>query len=576
MNLEISQVFIIQALSLVFFMSAFWLAWRVDRFICAAGTILSVVAWYVARFHSLSFWEEITEYRLGTYIVRTLWVKGTHIVPTWWGGSLYPAAAWSDWMAWTSAVAAVIPMCTLLVMYMYLSRGNGFVRGTAILPFDEICKKLRKTSAKIPVSIGGLPLPEYLETRSISLVGEPGTGKTQIIRKMLSCIHERSDRVVAIDVGGELYSQLGRQGDCVLSVSAEESEQWSPYAEISGPEDCEPMADSQVPKGVGADDPWNGYTKTILTDVYKQTWKFGMRKNADLIFYTQSATVEELKELLKGTSSQRFFEPGSERMLSNVLSILSSYMEPLRHLDENAGEDGFSLKAWLKEHHYTGWLWIVYDDATGAATSSLRTTWIDILTRTALSLEPDSDRRIWFFLDELASLGKVGILSQALARGRKYGLSLVLGIQNLSQLFSIYCKDEAHSILGSVGHTAILRSPDAETAEYLSKTIGDVEATREQYSRSGNNVSSTKVQETKRVVLASEISKLPDREGFFKVAGVGWTRIKVPIIEYKGRLSLTPIKRSAQQASRGSKASHSLDQPLDETNHSSSPDIDDL
>ncbi|MCP8898974.1 type IV secretion system DNA-binding domain-containing protein [Gilvimarinus xylanilyticus] len=566
MNIDVSQVVVIQSISLVVFILGVWLSWRTDKFICVMGTILGGAVWWMARFHSLFFWEEVTEYRLGTYIVRTLWLEGAHNVSTWWGGSLYPAEGWSDWVAWTSAVAAVVPIWALLLIYLYLTRGNSFVRGSVIIPIDTIHKKLRKMAARIPVFIGGLPLPESLETRSLALLGEPGTGKTQIIKRMLGCIFKRNDRVVAIDVGGELYSQFGRQGDCVLSVSTEETERWSPFADIAGPEDCTSMANVLIPSGEGEAATWNSYTRTLLSNILQKVWETGERKNSDIIFYAQSATVDELKQLLQGTSSQRLFEPGSERMLSNVLSILSSYMEPLRYLDENAGEADFSLKAWLTDDHCQGWLWVVYDDETGSATASLRTAWIDILTRTALSLEPDGDRRIWFFLDELASLGKVEILSQALARGRKYGLGLVLGIQNISQLFSIYGRDEALSILGSVGHTAILRTPDPETADYLSRTIGETEVTRDQYTRSGNSVSSTEVQETKRVVLASEIAQLPDRQGYLKIAGVGWTQLKVSVTEFKGRMSLTPIKRKYHLGTVG----------IVSSDHTSVNDIDDL
>ena len=94
--------------------------------------------------------------------------------------------------------------------------------------------------------------------------------------------------------------------------------------------------------------------------------------------------------------------------------------------------------------------------------------------------------------------------------------------------------------MGSIGHAVVLRTPDPETSDYLSRSIGDKEIQREQSSYSKNGNSTQKIIETKRAVLPSEISLLIDLNGYIKFAGVGWTKIKIPILKLQNKNSLFP------------------------------------
>jgi len=190
---------------------------------------------------------------------------------------------------------------------------------------------------------------------------------------------------------------------------------------------------------------------------------------------------------------------------------------------------------------------------------------MNILTQETLSLDPDPERRLCFVLDELASNGVIDGLSQAVSRGRKYGMSFVFAVQNLSQLHQSYGRDETHSILGSVGHTVILRSPDPDTAEYLSKCIGDAEIEREQVSTQGkgNGVNIQKIRETQRAVLPSEIAELNDLNGFIKISGVGWSRLRVPLIKLQRRNTLH-IKLMDYQSSEKSKDDDASSSSIDD------------
>jgi type IV secretory pathway TraG/TraD family ATPase VirD4 len=224
------------------------------------------------------------------------------------------------------------------------------------------------------------------------------------------------------------------------------------------------------------------------------------------------------------------------------MSILSQHLTCLELLNPSADKDSFSLRKWIQSEKLTNQkLWIIYDEFSAAATQPLRSAWLEIFIRESLNLAPDSNRRLWGIFDELATNRKLESLGQAISRGRKYGFIPVIAVQNVSQLYSIYGRDEANTILGSIGHSVILRTPDPDTSDYLSRAIGEKEITRKQVaSRDSKNANSQIIQETKRAVLPSEISSLPDLNGYIKFAGVGWAKVKIPLLKLKNKNALSP------------------------------------
>lgn len=452
-------------------------------------------------------------------------------------------SSWQVLGGWLSFAFGALVAWTILITSMLLEENTQLIRGTKILTKGEILRLLKKKGTpNFPIHIGEYFLPKELETRSTILFGEPGSGKTQIILNMLTSIAERSDRVIALDAGGDLYKKMGKQSDLLLSPVHEGSLDWSPFADIKQEIDCNMIAESFVPVGRGESKSWNMYARNLLVVILKRCWSEDKTTNRDLMYFVSVATKDELAVLAKGTTSQRLFEEGNEKMLGSVQSILAQYLSSFEILNPDANENSFSLRKWIEGGDDNSWLWLAYDDVSNASTSSLRTAWIDILIRQILSLSPNPNRRIWFVLDELASHGQIEILSKAISRGRKYGLSLLLGVQNVSQLYSLYGRDEATSILGSSGNCVILRTPDSETSEYLSRMIGQLEEEIEQVSVNSSNNSKTtqKVVKTKSAVLASEISALDDLEGYIKFAGIGWAEVNIPIINLKTRNILKP------------------------------------
>lgn len=481
------------------------------------------------------------------YLTEPLLRKALHAIP---GFHPRSAFSWQILGAGALVLSAAIVGWAIMIFNMYLKQSD-YKRGSRLLHKNEMIRALKRKGCRPSdaVNVGDFTVPTDLETRCIGIIGEPGTGKTQIIKRIVATYKARELPVAVVDPGGELCQKYWSNGDFILSPVLIKGVSWSPFSEINGETDYIRVAKATIPEGDGESKAWNGYARQLYAHLLEQLCEEGRTTNKDLIGAVQTSTMAQLRKGAEGTSLQRLFEQGNERMASSVLSVMTHYLSALALLDPEAGKKSFSVTKWGLGKYGVRGLWMPYYETDAAATLPLRCTWINLLIGTALSLTKDPHRRILFVLDELAANGRIDELSGAVNRGRKFGLTLVLALQNVSQLYVIYGRDGALSVLGSLGHMIVLRTPDPETSEYLSRTIGDVEVFKEDVSVNSAGGTTRRINiETKRPVMASEISSLVDREGYLKIASVGWVKLSVPLVKSANKLSLV---RKTMKFSRG-------------------------
>ncbi|HVZ42790.1 MAG TPA: type IV secretory system conjugative DNA transfer family protein [Ramlibacter sp.] len=135
--------------------------------------------------------------------------------------------------------------------------------------------------------------------------------------------------------------------------------------------------------------------------------------------------------------------------------------------------------------------------------------------------------RLLLLIDEFPSLGKLDVFEESLAFIAGYGLKAYLIIQDISQLWTAYGKDES---IFSNCHVRLAYAPNkVETAELLSKMVGTTTVVRDTRSYSGTKFSPKKnvsiaTQETQRPLLSpDEVMRLPaarkDAQGNVQEAG---------------------------------------------------------
>ncbi|WP_428946808.1 type IV secretory system conjugative DNA transfer family protein [Acidithiobacillus ferrooxidans] len=132
--------------------------------------------------------------------------------------------------------------------------------------------------------------------------------------------------------------------------------------------------------------------------------------------------------------------------------------------------------------------------------------------------------RLLLLIDEFPSLGKLDVFQKALAFIAGYGLKALLIIQSKNQLYGEYTKDEA---ITDNCHLRIAYTPNrVDSAEELSKTVGNFTASHTQRQYSGNRLQvllqhvNTNEQVIQRPLLTpEEFMRLPATDEVVFVSG---------------------------------------------------------
>lgn len=460
--------------------------------------------------------------------------------------ALYETFRFSDYRLMIALLIGISLAITLGLLFGLFSenyfKGRAFkrhLRGTRIVSPRALAAQTRERGVR-QVNIAGIPIPSKAESLHFLLNGGTGTGKTVVISQLLADILVRStnegDRVIVIDPNGELFSKFGKKGDVLLNPFDARTTGWNVFNEIQTNFDYDKICESIIPAGKDANtEEWNSYGRLLLKDSMRVQQLEGSRPSmkAVQILATQ-APVKTLKSKLEGMDAQSLFVEGADKALGSARFTLSNRLPAY-----NLMPDGdFSIRRFLEDGQ-SGNIFITWREDQTTALRPLMSAWVDIICNTILSLPPSKTRKIWLFLDELSTLDVLPSLASALEKGRKHGLRVIAGLQTISQLVEIYGKNKALILMANLRNLVVLggSKTDSETSEAMSKSLGEHEVVREQVSKntsmgnSSKNVSETVAREP--VVLASEISSLPDLTGYLSFASDRpITRIKLNVQDF--------------------------------------------
>lgn len=468
-----------------------------------AATPIGLGAWLAYGVTGLSVWFVPVSYLLGMFIFAG-WIKISKVLGIGKGG-----------------------------------KGSGEVlRGREIVTEDEAVKWLKKSGAleTCDFKLGGVPVPQSVETRHFLLTGATGSGKTQAFFQITDAARKRGHRALVADLGGTFIKRHMRHGkDVILNPFDQRGVHWSPFAEMRQSYDAARIAQSLIPEGTGETKEWNGYARAILEGILERLFERDLATNQALVYYALGATTQELGQLCEGTPAGVFFASGNERQLGSIRGILSTYIKPLTYLRPGSGRHSFSIRSWV-ETEGDGWLFISYRDDQLGAIRSMIGAQIDMAASGILSTDEESSRRLWFILDEFATLGQINSIEPILNKGRKYGVCAALGYQSISQPRDTYGREKAQAILAGLSTWVVLRQQDAESADYMSQYLGDEEIRREIRSSSNNKDSTSENTAEQylrqRAIMPAELQQLADLQALVNIAGPlppAWTEIPLSL-----------------------------------------------
>ena len=414
------------------------------------------------------------------------------------------------------------------------------IRGADFLEPKYLKIFLKRENKKSDLSLGGVPLVKNAETQHILVTGTTGAGKSLCMMELMDGIRRRQQRAVVYDVVGTFIQHYYRsKKDIILNPLDERCPSWNIWQEGQDVADFEAHAASLMPLNLSGSDPfWIHSARTIFSSLAQKLKENNDTKNQSLLRPLFSSDLNALGILLKGTVSEVLVTEHVEKMALSIKAILSTYCKCLRYLKEEGTGPLFSIRKWLHAKDHDGWIFIASNAEKLEAVKPLISLWMDIAARGVLSLKPSLNRRIWFLIDELASLHRLPSLSLLLSQGRKYGASVVTAFQDIHQLRTIYGRDEAEALTAMYNTNVCYRTKCPDTAQWMSRIVGQREVVekKEGFSYGANDVrdgvSMHQERRKEPLILDTEFLRLNDREAYLILPeSVPITKIKLEVKE---------------------------------------------
>jgi len=486
--------------------------------------------------------------------------------------------SFGEWVIHYLRYGAAAPVLITVAGAVLLRRKSSdahHVRGLQLITSHELCgaiarsgprgllrfpvvRRLTNGSSTPLIRIANIAIPAELEPQHFAVTGKTGSGKSNCIRQILRQIEARGGIGVVLDPDAEYVSEFYRpeRGDLILNPLDERCPAWSPWAELrteSFRMDAEAPAQSLIPEvpnsfaQSGADRFFRRSGRTTLVSILETAKPQTAKTIAELLTLPR----EQLKKALAGTPAEALIDPGAHDQGAGIVAMATNATNPFCYLPPESWDRArWSAVEWARNRR--GWLFLTSTEDSRAAALPLQNVWLDCLVRQLLTSDlTAASEQVWIVIDELGALDYQGQLENLVVRGRKRGLCVVFGFQAVSQLQSIYGRDRTITLLSAPATKLILRSDEAETAEWASRTLGQREVVRVQMTtltgpslyRDGFNLQPHQTLE--RVVLPAEIQKLPPLEGYLCIAGYDRARIALQWAEPKRRAPAFVLRRDS-------------------------------
>ena len=392
-----------------------------------------------------------------------------------------------------------------------------------ILTAKEVRNTLRKMKAMSDLVVGDMPLIKNMETRHFLVSGSTGSGKTNLMHNMLPQIERRGEPAIVIDNTGEMIAKYynPERGDVIFNPMDARSNDWDFWSDCSNVEELERFSKilfsfNRKSSDSKSDPFWEQSAEIVFNECVKYLTKSNNKTIESLQSLTINATVEELKKRLVDTPAARYLTDDSKGMSSSVLSTLATNTRPITYLNENSPLGKFSLKKYFKKLNQgsNAWLFLSTKPSSRNLTLPLIACLTELSLCQLLDIGINNNRRLWFVIDELPSLGKLPALSTLMSEGRKYGSCIMCGMQSLNQLYSIYGQYEGSTIFGQFGTRFFFRNTENLIARQISESSGMETITRQQKNTSfgvnefRDGVSYNEHQQKKPLIETSDLSSL--------------------------------------------------------------------
>lgn len=394
----------------------------------------------------------------------------------------------------------------------------------------EVARQMKRDGMASDIKIGDLPILKNSEIQNFLLHGTVGSGKSEVIRRLLNYVRARGDMAIIYDRSCEFVkSYYDPALDKILNPLDSRCAAWDLWKECLTLPDFDNVSNTLIPMGTKEDPFWQGSGRTIFAEGAYLMREDKDRSYAKLVDTMLSIKIDKLRAYLQNTPASNLVEEKIEKTAISIRAVLTNYVKAMRYLQgiEKNGEP-FTIRDWMRgvrEDQPNGWLFISSNADTHASLKPVISMWLSIAIRGLLAMGENRNRRIWVFGDEIPTLHKLPDLVEIIPEARKFGGCFVLGIQSNAQMEDIYGIKPAATVLDVLNTRAFFRSPSKQIADFAAGEIGEKQILKanEQYSYGADpvrdGVSTGKDEKRETLVSYSDIQKLPDLSCYVTLPG---------------------------------------------------------
>lgn len=345
---------------------------------------------------------------------------------------------------------------------------------------------------------GGVRLPFKAVGTHFSITGAPETGKTLLLRlfmqeqlgRRIDC--ENFDRALVYDPKGDAMPLLrGMRIPSNLIINCnpydKRAHAWDIAADVTNHDQAEEVAQILIPREPQERPFWNKGPRDILASVMEAfiqnagtTWTL---RDVVTTMLSKTRIQQVLRSYVDGFDTLEAYVGGDPRTWDNVFTTIRTAIRPFR-------TPAALMHRAYHEHHPLSlrqWKRLPYVLVFGrpqeptSSLAALNRCMVKLLSNDLLrDSEIDQDRllterRTWFFFDELASAGELPGLFELLQLGRSKGVTAVVGFQSIEDLRAHYNGPMADALFAQIAQKAFLRIESPITLNWAEQILGVTE-----------------------------------------------------------------------------------------------------
>lgn len=321
----------------------------------------------------------------------------------------------------------------------------------------------------------GIPMPRQMETEHFLIAGGTGAGKTTILQSMMDGVIGRGDRMLAIDVKGDVTARLPTRNAALLSLDDARSRRWDLGLDVVSREDAEELAIELVPET--SDPSWSAGARRVLACLigYLQE-EYGCSARSWSWTELERLLMSPI-EVLYGIVLERepatavFLDTSHDETRKQAMSfflVLIANALPVVSACARMGSQkgpGISFRRWVSAVDAPQVLILRQSQRYPELSATIARLGLkfvaDAAADRAAEAAPDP---VWLMLDELPQIGRTPAVPRLAAIGRSAGIRLVVTVQSPAQLREIYGAEGCQHLLDNLTTKIVGRTSSGKTA----------------------------------------------------------------------------------------------------------------